>query len=161
MNAAANDGPGVEIVVFEAAGQFFGVRSALVRQIVRAATLSAAPHAHPAIQGILNLRGQVVAVFDVRWLLNAPATPLAPTDHFIVTESAGRWLALRADRAVELAKIPSGSVTPAEGVAPDWRTVAGVAKINDRLVLLIDPAELWSSAGIGAAAESDLQATRP
>jgi chemotaxis signal transduction protein len=79
----------VEIVVYEVAEQRFGVRASHVREIVRAATLSAAPGANPAIKGLLNLRGQIVAVFDVRAPLALPSAPLEHTEHLIVTEVGG------------------------------------------------------------------------
>ncbi len=142
----------VEIVIFEVAGHCFGVRSTDVREIVRAATLSAAPQTHPAIQGILNLRGQVVAVYDLRNLLQIPETPLAHTDHLIVTHAGDHLLALRADRALELVRLPPDRIESAAGVVQNWNAVSGVAKIGDRLVLLVEPDQLWAHSGSMASA---------
>jgi purine-binding chemotaxis protein CheW len=133
-----------EIVVFDAAGQWFGVPSEQVVTIVRAPTLAMAPQCHPAIKGIMNLHGQIVAVFDVRYLLQLPGSPLAPSDHIIVTRSSDHWLALRADRAVELVTVTPERLAAASEVLPDWHAVTGVAKWAEHLVLLVDPQKLWS-----------------
>jgi purine-binding chemotaxis protein CheW len=136
------DASPIEIVVFEVAGQRFGVRVAHVREIVRAATLSAAPGADPAIKGMLNLRGQIVAVFDVRAPLGLPAAPLEHTEHLIVTEVGGEWIALRTDRALDLVRLPAGAIRSAGSVVNAWEAVEGVAQVNGRLVLIVDPGRL-------------------
>ena len=56
----------IEILVFEINGQRFGIRAVDVVEVLRAATLTPLPSAPSVIQGLLNLRGHVVPVLNVR-----------------------------------------------------------------------------------------------
>ena len=89
---------GIEILVFEVEGQQFGVRSADVVQVLRAASLSPLPQAPEAIEGVLNLRGSLVPVLDTRRLLGLPAKVMQHTDHLIVVIAAGQVVTLRRSR---------------------------------------------------------------
>ena len=62
----------IEILVFEINGQRFGIRAVDVVEVLRAATLTPLPTAPSLIEGLLNLRGRVVPVLDVRERLGLP-----------------------------------------------------------------------------------------
>jgi purine-binding chemotaxis protein CheW len=144
-SCAPNSDPiALNVVVFEVAGQLFGVRAECVRELVRAAALAAAPQAHPAVLGLLNLRGQVVAVYDLRQWGGWPPAPLRPADQFLVLQAGEQRIGLRGEGGVDLAPVHPADVKPAAGIVRDWQAVASVARVDDRVVLLLDPEQLWS-----------------
>lgn len=107
-----------EILVFDLAGRHFGLRTSVVREVVRAATLNKPPTEPRLVEGLLNLRGEIVPVVDLRAVLGLPPKERRHQDHFIVAELAGRFLALRVDRASELVNVPDSedrNETAAEG----------------------------------------------
>jgi purine-binding chemotaxis protein CheW len=132
------------VVVFEVAGQLFGVRAEIVRELVRAAALTQAPQSHAAVLGLLNLRGQAVAVFDLRKWCGWPPAPLLPVDQFIVLQTGDRLIALRGEGAIDLASLQPSDIEPAADIVREWQAVASVARIADRLALLLEPEQLWS-----------------
>src|SRR5207248_8344629 len=107
----------LELLIFEVAGQRFGLSLTDVREIVRAVPPVPAPLTLPSppsergqrrimrltgIEGVINLRGSVVPVLDVRCYFRLAAKPLEHSDHLIIASAAGQVLALRVDRAVDI-----------------------------------------------------------
>ena len=139
-------GPTREILVFEVASQRYGLPTADVRELVRAVTITPLPNAPAAIEGVVNVRGHVLPVLDVRARFRLPAKPLDPSDHFIVASAGARGVILRVDRATHLALVDEASVQPPQTLGPSATYVAGVAKLDDGLVLIHDLTTFLSAA---------------
>jgi len=90
------------------------------------------------IEGVVNVRGRVLPVLDVRARFRLPAKPLDPSDLFIVASAGARGVILRVDRATHLALVDEASFQPPETLGPGAVYVAGVAKLDDGMVLIHD-----------------------
>lgn len=135
-----------EVLVFEVEGETYGLPTADVRELVRAVAITPLPNAPSVIEGVVNVRGHVLPVLDVRARFRLPAKPLDPSDHFIVASAGARGVILRVDRASHLALIDEASVQPPETLGPSGTYVAGVAKLPDGLVLIHDVTTFLSAA---------------
>src|SRR5437764_218583 len=69
-----------EILVFEVDGRRYGLPASEVRELLRAVAIVPLPLAGPAVEGVVNLRGRVVPVFDLRVRLGLPARAVVPSD---------------------------------------------------------------------------------
>jgi purine-binding chemotaxis protein CheW len=118
----------VDVLVFEMGGQRHGLAAAAVLEILRAVAVAPLPQAPPGVEGVINLRGRVVPVVDLRHRFRLPPRPVLPTDHLIVARSGDRLVALRVDRAEDLVRLDPADLEPA-GPAP-----GPVAKLADGLV---------------------------
>ena len=127
-------------------GQTYGLPTADVRELVRAVTITPLPNAPAVIEGVVNVRGRVVPVLDVRARFRMPAKALDPSDHFIVASAGARGVILRVDRATHLALVDEASVQPPETLGPSATYVAGVAKLEGGLVLIHDLTTFLSAA---------------
>jgi purine-binding chemotaxis protein CheW len=128
----------MDVVVFEVGGQFYALPAADVRELVRAVAIVPLPRAPSIVEGVINLRGKIVPVLDIRSRFRLPAKPLDPGDHFLVA-SAGEFLvAVRADRAVNLIRLDNTDVEEARGLVPGVEYVAWVARLPNNLVLIHD-----------------------
>jgi purine-binding chemotaxis protein CheW len=136
----------LEVLVFEVGGQAYGLPTADVREIVRAVAITSLPNAPDVIEGVVNVRGRVLPVLDVRTRFRLPATPLDPSDHFIVASAGPRGVVLRVDRATHLALLDEGSIQSPETLGPSGTYVAGVAKLDGGLVLIHDLTTFLSAA---------------
>jgi purine-binding chemotaxis protein CheW len=143
-----------ELLVFEVGGQRFGLPAADVRELLRAVTLTPLPRAPAIVEGVINVRGVLVPVLDIRGRFRLPPKPPEPTDHLIVARAGGRLVALRVDRAVELARLEPAAVERAEAVVPGIAYVAQMAKLPDGLVLVHDLNTFLSHAEAADLAES-------
>src|ERR1700687_6141499 len=92
-----------EVLVFEVGGQRYGLPTADVRELVRAVAITPLPNAPAVIEGVVNVRGRVPPVLDVRPRFRLPPKPLDPSDHFIVASAGPRGVILRVDGATHLA----------------------------------------------------------
>src|SRR5437588_10594891 len=104
-----------EILVFEVDGRRYGLPASEVQELLRAVAIVPLPLAGPAVEGVVNLRGRVVPVFDLRVRLGLPARAVAPSDHLIVAQSGGRLVALRVDRALDLVQLDAEPGAAGEG----------------------------------------------
>jgi purine-binding chemotaxis protein CheW len=125
------DQRGREILVFEVGGRRFGLPATEVRELLRAVSIVPLPRplAGPAIEGVVNLRGRVVPVLDLRVRLGLPPREVVPSDQMIVAQSEGRLVALRVDRALDLVQLDA-EPTAADGFL--------VVKLSDGLAPLLD-----------------------
>lgn len=130
--------PPREVLLFTLEGQRYALPSADVRELVRAARLTALPHAPAVVEGLLNLRGELLPVLDLRRRFRLPPRPLSPLDHFIVVRAGARTVVLRVDRAEGLLSLEPGSWDGAPGELPGVGYVAGAVKLPDGLVLVHD-----------------------
>jgi purine-binding chemotaxis protein CheW len=135
-----------EVLVFEVGGQRYGLPTVDVRELVRAVTITPLPNAPAAIEGVVNVRGHVLPVLDVRSRFRLPAKALDPSDHFIVASAGPRGVILRVDQATHLALVDEASVQPSQTLGPSATYVAGVAKLDDGLMLIHDLTTFLSAA---------------
>jgi purine-binding chemotaxis protein CheW len=135
-----------EVLIFEIGGQRYGLPAADVQELVRAVALTRLPTAPPVVEGLINLRGTLVPVLDIRARFHLPGRPIEPSDHLVIARAAGRLVALRVDRALELARLQDGDVESAEGVMPGVDYLAHVAKLPSGLVLIYDLQNFLSQA---------------
>lgn len=135
-----------EVLVFEVAGQRYGLPTDDVRELVRAVAITPLPGAPAVIEGVVDVRGLVLPVLDVRARFRLPARALDPSDHFIVASAGPRGVILRVDRATHLALVDEDSVQAPETLGPSTAYVAGVARLEDGLVLIHDLTTFLSAA---------------
>jgi len=126
------DQPGREILVFEVDGRRYGLPAAEVRELLRAVSIVPLPLTGSAIEGVVNLRGRVIPVLDLRARLGLPARAVVPSDHMIVAQSEGGLVAMRVDRALDLVRLD------AEATAAEGTDGMRVARLADGLAPLLD-----------------------
>lgn len=126
------------VLVFQVGGQRFGLPAHSVREAFRAVSIAPLPKAPKVVEGVVNVRGEVVPVLDIRSRFRLPKKDPEPADHIILAELAGRPLALRVDRVMELASLPSTEIETGKTAMPLGDYVSGVAKLPDGLVLIHD-----------------------
>jgi purine-binding chemotaxis protein CheW len=154
------NGSALQLVIVELDGRRFGLRAAAVAEIVRAVTIAPLPNAPPAVEGIINVRGSIVAVLDIRRRFGLPAKPLDPAHYLVLVRAGARDVALRVDRAVDLVAVDPNAVDRAEAALGRNPEISGVAKLDDGLVLIHD-LDAFLSAAEGCAIDAALGAREP
>lgn len=144
----------MDMIVFEVGGIRYGLRATQVREIVRAVTIVPLPKAPSIVEGVINVRGDLVPVLDLRSRFRLPPKPLSPTDHLLLAWAGERLVAIRADRAQNLVGIEPGSIADPTLVVPAAQYVAGVAKLPDGLVLIHDLGSFLNDAEAASLADA-------
>jgi purine-binding chemotaxis protein CheW len=134
----------LHIVGFQLGRETYGVPITSLHEIVRVPEITAVPDAPDYIEGVINLRGKIVSVIDLRKRFGQKKVALARQHRILVVEHKGRLSGLIVDSASEVLKIPEGDVEPAPQVFREGRLncVTGLGKYKGRLIVLLDMAKL-------------------
>ena len=127
----------VQVVTFRVGGEVNACDILLVEEVVTRRAIHALPDMPPRLLGVLRLRGELVPVLDVAPALGLTLESGAPAVLVVGVEEARVGVA--ADAVLEVATLPHGAVRPAPMAEAH---VAGVARVGERLVNLIDLAEI-------------------
>lgn len=105
--------PVVPLCAFAVGEQEYVVDVMRIRSIVRPLPISRVPHAPHWVEGMIELRGAVVPVVDLRKRLGAPAPTPGPKARMLICAVGGREVALLVDRVLEVMRIARGSIRAA------------------------------------------------
>jgi purine-binding chemotaxis protein CheW len=130
----------LHLVGFRIGRETFGVPIGLIHEIVRVPDITAVPDSPSYVEGVINLRGKIVSVIDLRKRFGEKEIVPNKKNRILVTESDGKMVGLIVDAASEVLKVPESDVEPPppafdEG---DVNYVTGMGKLQGRLIILID-----------------------
>jgi purine-binding chemotaxis protein CheW len=128
----------VDVLPFELAGHRFGLLVADVQEVLRAVTISPLPRAPSAVLGVINVRGSLVPVYDVRGRFGLPARALRLADSLIVVQNAGRPAAIVAEWVQALTSLPSERIDACQLQTGEAQHVRGVARLDDGNIIIYD-----------------------
>lgn len=128
----------VQLLTFDVGERRIALLAAVVQEVTWAVAVTPLPKAPPIIEGVINLRGTLVPVLDIRRRFALPAQPVTPQQHFIVAHAGRRLVALRVDRALDLVAVQEEAIEAAARLTPGVEYVAGIAKLGDDLVVIHD-----------------------
>jgi purine-binding chemotaxis protein CheW len=130
----------LHIVGFRIGRETFGVPIAAVHEIVRVPDITAVPDSPGYVEGVINLRGKIVSVVDLRKRFGEKEITYHKKNRILVTEVGGKMVGLIVDSASEVLKIPENEVDlpPSVFEEGELNYVSGVGKLKGRLIILID-----------------------
>ena len=135
-----------EVLLFDVAEQRYGIPVVDIVELIRAVAVTPLPNGPRVTLGVINLRGRVVPLFDLRLRFGRTAPPLEPTDHFVIARAALRIVALRADHVRELVTLAEDDIQTTARVVSGTHHVAGIARLPDGVVFLQDLSTFLSEA---------------
>jgi purine-binding chemotaxis protein CheW len=135
-----------QVVVLELAGEAYGVEIERVQEIIRMQPITRVPNGPAGVEGVTNLRGRVIPVLDLRQRFALAQTPATRQSRIVVAELGEHAVGLVVDGVSEVLRVPADAVEPPSSLVTgsDSLYLRGVAKIDERLVLLLDLARLLS-----------------
>ena len=118
----------------------YGVDVKLVQEIIRVAQVTPVPRAPEFIRGVINLRGRIIPVIDLKRKLGLGEFSEARASRVVVVKVRDRLIGLLVDGASQVLKVPVSVIeaAPEEVVEIDANFIRGVAKLESRLIILID-----------------------
>ena len=128
------------VVIFRLADEYYALDIQCVQEIVRMQTITSIPGADAWVEGITNLRGRVVPVIDLRRRCSTATSDYTAETRIVVVSSATGMVGLIVDAVSEVMRIPSEQIEPPSSIVsvPENSYLRGVAKLEDRLVSLMD-----------------------
>lgn len=130
----------LHLVGFQVGRETFGVPIHLVHEIVRVPEITAVPDAPDYIEGVINLRGKIISVIDLRKRFGEKQITSNRKNRVMVIEVEKKMVGLIVDAASEVLKLPQADIDNPPNVFEegDLNYVTGVGKYKGRLIILID-----------------------
>ncbi|HUN87567.1 MAG TPA: chemotaxis protein CheW [Terriglobales bacterium] len=130
----------LHIVGFRVGTETFGVPITCVHEIVRVPEITNVPDAPEFVEGVINLRGKIVSVVDLRKRFGETQIDPHKKNRVIVVESDNKLVGLIVDSASEVLRIPHTDIEPPPSVLQSAESsyVTGVGKLQNRLIILVD-----------------------
>ncbi len=136
----------LQLVTFRLGNEEFSVDILKVQEIIRDMELTRVPRAPDFVEGVINLRGKVIPVIDLRKRFDFEAGEKTSETRIIVIDVNERTVGLRVDGVSEVLRLPADTVEPApalvSGSGSDY--ISGVGKVDNRLIILLDVGKLLS-----------------
>ncbi len=137
----------LHIVGFRVGRETYGVPIMSIREIVRVPEITTVPDAPEYIEGVINLRGKIVSVMDLRKRFGGKNVQPSAKNRILVCEISGKLVGLIVDSASEVLKIPRSDV---DGPPPlvqegSLQCITGVARLKNRIIIVVDLAKLLAA----------------
>lgn len=136
----------VQWLTFRLHGGDYALAVGDVLEVLSMVALAHVPEAEPWLAGMLNLRGRVVPVIDLRRRLGLPARPIGLETPVIVAQCADRPVGLIVDEVIEVLTLAADALSAADELAGAAHPVLAIARTAERLILLLDLQRLCATA---------------
>ena len=129
-----------QLVVFDLATEAYGVDINTVREIIRMQEITAVPRAPDFVEGVINIRGKITPVIDLRKRFGLEVTEQTQPSRIVVVDIRGQDIGMVVDAVTEVLRIPADSVEPCSSVVTTDQSdyLMGIAKLDPRLIILLD-----------------------
>jgi len=127
-------------ILFDLAGATYGVSSQVVKQMEMVESITPVPNTTRFVDGVVFSRGQVIPVMNLRARFGFEKIPYDVRTRLIVIQLDNRTIGLIVDTAREFVTIPESAIQPLpESISESVeKFLSGIAKLGDRLILLLD-----------------------
>ena len=129
-----------QLVVFHVGPELYGVDIGRVHEIIRLQTVTRVPRAPSYVEGVINLRGKVIPVVDLRRRFGLPTAEHTRASRIVVVDVGEQVVGMIVDAVNQVVRLDTATVEAPGAVVTgaDNAYVQGIAKLTDRLVLLLD-----------------------
>lgn len=161
QNTANDDG--LQVLTFDVRGETFALEAGLVREILDLPAETAVPGAAAFVSAVMNFRGKVIPVADLRLAFGLGATAATADSRIVVIEleldGDPTLVGLRADRVHEVTSLPQASMEPPPPIGMRWRQdyVSRIARRAGEPIILPDLACIFAERGEPRSAAPSLQ----
>lgn len=137
----------MQLVTFSIGDEEFGVDILKVQEIIRTMEITKVPKAPLFVEGVINLRGKVIPIIDLRRRFGLDTRDHDKNTRIIVIEINNMIVGFVVDSVSEVLRIPASTVEPPPPVVAGLESeyISGVGKLEDRLLILLDLDRLLSS----------------
>jgi len=127
------------LVIFEIAGEAFGIDIGAVQEIVRLQQITDMPEARAGMKGVINLRGKVIPIIDLREKFGLSTGDETASSRIVVVDVLGVVVGMIVDSVSEVLRIGKSQIEPPSPIIESYdKYLRGIGRFDDKLILLID-----------------------
>ncbi|HEY3295337.1 MAG TPA: chemotaxis protein CheW [bacterium] len=147
--SAASDSRAGKYLTFVLANEEYGLEILKVREIIGSMSTTAVPGMPPYVKGVINLRGKVIPVIDLRLKFGMEGTEQTAETCIIVVDVQGNLIGVRVDQVSEVLDIHGDEIedAPNVGVAIQNDHLLGMAKTKGRVKILLEISKVLTETG--------------
>jgi purine-binding chemotaxis protein CheW len=140
MEVLASSGEILQLVTFTLGNEEYAVDILKVQEINRMSEIAKVPNAPPFVEGVINLRGRVIPVVNLRQRFGLSGKGADEKSRIVIMDIQGITIGVMVDAVSEVLRIPASTVEESPPMATEIGTefIRGIAKLDDRLIILID-----------------------
>lgn len=128
----------MSLVVFFLDDRRYGLHLDAVERVLPALDVTPLPKAPEIVLGLIDLKGKIIPVFDVRRRFRLREREIGLDDHFIVVNTSRRTVAFPVDSVGGVMEFPEQDIIDAKGIIPGLAHTGGVVKLKDGMLLIHD-----------------------
>ena len=130
-----------QYISFSIGEEEYGLELLSVKEVIRLREITWLPKAPSFIKGIINLRGDIIPIIDLRDRFGLDARVATAMTRVIVVEVDGRLMGMVVDSASQVVRIPPEQIDPAPPILGSFSGdfITGVGKLDGRLLVILDP----------------------
>lgn len=131
----------IQLIAFRLGQNEYGLEISCVQEIIRVLDITRVPKAPSYIAGVINLRGSVITVINLHKRFGLTSTEITEDSRIIIIKWKDIVAGIMVDAAYEVTRVPLQMTETAPNVAGSAEKdyIKGVAKVNERLLVLLDP----------------------
>ena len=135
-----------QLVIFKLENEKFGIDIASVDGIIKMQNITSIPRAPHFVEGVLNLRGTIVPIIDLRMRFDFPPKTITPNTRIINVMLSKKRVGMIVDEVSEVLSISEENIEAAPPMVTSINSsfITGIAKINEQLVIMLDVEQIFS-----------------
>jgi len=136
----------LQLVTFRLGNEEFSLDILRVQEIIRHMDLTRVPRTPEFVEGVINLRGRVIPVLDLRKRFGLPVGEKTHETRIIVVDVDDKTVGFKVDAVSEVLRIPADTVEPPPQLVTSIESdyIKGVGKLDGRLLILLDVSKILS-----------------
>jgi len=129
-----------QLVIYLLAGEQFGIEITAVESIIKMQEITVVPQSPDFVEGLTNLRGDVLPVIDLRKRFGIRPSKNLDEERIVVVEGDGQQVGMIVDAVTEVLTVEGEAIEPPSSLVlgNNIDFISGIAKVDDQLVTIID-----------------------
>ena len=129
----------LQVVTFRVGSEDYGLHIMRVQEIIRVVETVKVPKAPVYVEGVINLRGKIIPIIDLRKRMMKAVTCYSDASRIIVVDTSGRLAGLVVDAVIDVVMLNSEDVEPCPSIDDSRRSdyIMGVGRQGDRLITVL------------------------
>jgi purine-binding chemotaxis protein CheW len=125
-----------KLLVFALSGLHCALRLPDIDRVLHAVEISSVPHAPGIVMGLINVRGRIIPVLNIRQLLHLPTAKITLNDQIILARTANFPVAILVDKTLGVAEFSEQDILAPKGVYPGIEYLEGVTRMKDGILYI-------------------------
>ncbi|MBO8164958.1 MAG: purine-binding chemotaxis protein CheW [Brevibacillus sp.] len=136
----------VQTILFQMGNEHYGLPTMHVKEIIKPLPITRFPKSPPYVEGVIDLRGKILPIVNLRTMFGLEPLPITESSRFVDVDLNGFRTGIIVDAVSEVVHIPVSQIEPAPPIVAgvEGRYLQGVARINGKLVLLLELDQIFS-----------------